>query len=173
LKVSRFCAVLLSTLVASALSHAQTYPTKPVRFLVGFPPSGTNDIVARLVAQKVSELIGQSVVVENRGGANTAIATELGARAHADGYTILLNAPGHATNPALMKLNFDPVKPRAIIDRLNSEFVRAIKTPDLRDKLVTAGADPAGTTPEQYTAFVQQEIAKWDKVIKAAGIKGE
>jgi len=61
--------------------------------------------------------------------------------------------------------------PRPIIDRLNTEFVRAIKSPDLRDKLVAAGADPAGTTPEQYTAFVQQEIAKWDKVIKA-GNKG-
>jgi tripartite-type tricarboxylate transporter receptor subunit TctC len=63
--------------------------------------------------------------------------------------------------------------PRPIIDRLNAEFVRAIKAPDLRDKLVAAGADPAGTTPEQYTAFVQNEIAKWDKVIKAVGIKGE
>jgi len=102
-------------LSASPLSHAQTYPTKPVRFLVGFPPSGTNDIVARLVAQKVSELIGQSVVVENRGGANTAIATELASRAPADGYTILLNAPGHATNPALMRLNFDSVKDFAFI----------------------------------------------------------
>jgi tripartite-type tricarboxylate transporter receptor subunit TctC len=62
LKMSWFFGVLLFMLATSPLSHAQTYPTKPVRFLVGFPPSGTNDIVARLVAQKVSELIGQSVV---------------------------------------------------------------------------------------------------------------
>ena len=54
--------------------------------------------------------MGQSVVVENRGGANTSIATELVSRAAPDGYTILLNAPGHATNPALMKLNFDPMR---------------------------------------------------------------
>jgi tripartite-type tricarboxylate transporter receptor subunit TctC len=95
--------------------HAQSYPTKPIRFLVGFPPSGTNDIVARLAAQKVSEQIGQQIVIENRGGANTAIATDVGARAAPDGYTILLNASGHATNPALMKLNFDPVKDFAFI----------------------------------------------------------
>ena len=63
--------------------------------------------------------------------------------------------------------------PRAIIDKLNAEFVRAVKSPDLRDRLIAQGADPAGTTPEQYTAFVQNEIAKWDKVIKATGIKGE
>ncbi|MGZ5096111.1 MAG: Bug family tripartite tricarboxylate transporter substrate binding protein, partial [Burkholderiales bacterium] len=63
--------------------------------------------------------------------------------------------------------------PRPIVDRLNAEFVRAIRSPDLRDRLITAGADPAGNTPEQYTAFVQDEITKWAKVIKAAGIKGE
>jgi tripartite-type tricarboxylate transporter receptor subunit TctC len=105
--------VLLGCISAPVLP--QSYPVKPIRFLVGFPPGGTNDIVARLVAQKVSELIGQSMVVENRGGANTAIATELGSRAPADGYTILLNAPGHATNPALMKLNFDPINDFAFI----------------------------------------------------------
>ncbi len=306
--------------MVSSLAPAQSYPARPIRFLVGFPPSGTNDIVARIVAQKVTELLGQQVIVENRGGANTAIATEIGARAAPDGYTILLNAPGHATNPALMKLNFDPIRdfafitliaeapnlvvvhpslpahsireliavskknpgqinygssgtgttvhlsaelfqymtgvkwvhipykgggpavidllagqtqiyfgnmptvigytragklrplavtsakrsaaapeiptvaesgvagfnvtawygvsapaktPRPIIDRLSTEFVNAIKSPDLRDRLVKTGADPVGSTPEQYTAFVQNEIAKWDKVIKAAGIKGE
>jgi tripartite-type tricarboxylate transporter receptor subunit TctC len=306
--------------MGSPALHAQSYPTKPIRFLVGFPPSGTNDIVARLTAQKVSEQIGQQIVVENRGGANTAIATDVGARAAPDGYTILLNASGHATNPALMKLNFDPVKdfafitliaevpnlvivhpslpvrtireliavskkrpgeinygssgtgttvhlsaelfqhmtgvkwvhipykgggpavielmagqtqvyfgnlptvigytragklrplavtsakrsaaepdiptvaesgvpgfdvtawfgvsapaktPRPIVERLNTEFVNAIKSPELRERLAKVGADPAGLTIEQYTAFVQSEIAKWDKVIKAAGIKGE
>ena len=89
---------------------AQSYPAKPIRLLVGFVAGGTNDIVARALAQKLTEYFGQSVVVENRGGANTAIATELGARAAPDGYTILLNASGHATNPALMKLPFDPIR---------------------------------------------------------------
>jgi len=108
--------VLLATLaMGTALAMAQSYPNKPIRFLVGFVAGGTNDIVARALAQKLTETLGQSVVVENRGGANTAIATEAAARAAPDGYTILLNAPGHATNPALMKLAFDPVNDFAFI----------------------------------------------------------
>jgi tripartite-type tricarboxylate transporter receptor subunit TctC len=304
----------------TVLAIAQPYPNKPIRFLVGFVAGGTNDIVARALAQKLTETLGQSVVVENRGGANTAIATEAAARAAPDGYTILLNAPGHATNPALMKLAFDPVNdfafislvaeaqnivvmhpsfpprsvqelialskkrpgqinfassgtgttvhlsaelfqhmtgtrwvhipykgggpavielmagqtqimfanmptaiqyvrdgrlralavtgarrapaaptlptvaesgvpgyevtawygvsapaktPRAIVDRLHAEIVRADNSPDLRERLTTQGADPIHLTPEQSTVYIQNEIAKWAKVIKAADIKGE
>jgi len=98
----------------SALAQAP-YPVRPIRFLVGFAPGGTNDIVARAIAPKLSEYLGQSVVIENRGGANASIASELAARAAPDGYTILLVAPGHATNPALLKLNFDSVKDFAFI----------------------------------------------------------
>jgi tripartite-type tricarboxylate transporter receptor subunit TctC len=63
--------------------------------------------------------------------------------------------------------------PRAIIDRLHGEIVRALNSPDLRERLISQGADPIHRTPEEYTAFVQSEIVKWAKVIKAAGIKGE
>jgi tripartite-type tricarboxylate transporter receptor subunit TctC len=63
--------------------------------------------------------------------------------------------------------------PRPIVDRLHGEVVKVLNTPDIRQKLVDLGADPVGNTPEQYTAFMQAEIAKWTKVIKAAGIKGE
>jgi tripartite-type tricarboxylate transporter receptor subunit TctC len=307
------------TLLAAGLVQAQGYPAKPIRFIVGFPPGGTNDIVARALAPKLSEYLGQPVVIDNRGGANTAIACEIFVRTPPDGHTIMLNAPGHATNPALIKLNFDSIRdfafitlaaesqnllvvhpslpatsvkeliaiskknpgqinygssgigttvhlsaelfqfmtgakwvhipykgggpglvallageislyfgnvptviqqvragklrpiavtglkrapavpniptvaesgvpgyevttfygvsapaktPRPIIDRLHTEIVRALNSPDLRERLQGLGADPVGNTPEQYTAFMQNEIAKWDKVIKAAGIKG-
>ena len=309
-----------AAVLAASVSHAQTYPTKPIRFIVGFPPGGTNDIVARIVAPKLGENLGQQIVVENRGGANTAIATDMFVRTPPDGYTILLNAPGHATNPSLMKLNFDPIKdfafitivaesqnllvvhpslpvrsvnelialskkypgainygssgigttvhlsaelfkfmtgvnwvhipykgggpgvtallggeislyfgnvptvirqardgklralattgakrtraapdiptvaeagvpgyevttfygvsapaktPRPILDRLHTEILRTVNAPEVSEKLQGLGADPVGNTPEQYTAFMQNEIAKWAKVIKAAGIKGE
>src|SRR5262245_1639884 len=99
-------ALLLPGMACPAAAQAP-YPVKPIRFLVGFPPGGTNDIVARAIAPKFSEFLGQPVVIENRGGANASIATDMAAHAAPDGYTILLVAPGHATNPALMKLNFD------------------------------------------------------------------
>jgi len=311
------------TALAAAFSAAAQapFPAKPIRFLVGFPPGGTNDIVARVLAPKLTEYLGQSVIVENRGGANTAIACEIFVRTPPDGHSIMLNAPGHATNPALMKLNFDSIKdfsfitiaaesqnlvvvhpsfpprnikeliaiskrlpagsinygssgtgttvhlsaelfqfmtgvkwlhipykgggpavidllagqhviyfgnvptviqhardgklralavtgpkrtpaapeiptvaesgvagyevttfygvsapaktPRPIIDRLHAEIVRALNSPDVRDRLQGLGADPVGNTPEQYTVFMTNEIAKWTKVIRAAGIKGE
>ena len=311
--------LLLAGLAAAPITHAQTYPAKPIRFIVGFPPSGTNDFLARAVAPKMAEFLGQQVIVDNRGGASTMIATELVSRAASDGYTILLNAPAHGTNPTLAKPNYDSIRdfafislvaesqnllvlhtsipaktlkeflafanarpgdinygssgagstphlsaelfqymtgvklvhvpykgsgagmvallsgeismyfanipvaiqhvrngrlrpvalsgtrrnqavpgiptlhesglpgfdvtswfgiaapaktPRAIIDTLNSAIVRAVNAPDLRARLLDQGADPVGNTPEQYTAFIEREIAKWAKVIKAAGIKG-
>ena len=105
----------ISLQLAAQTPPAGGYPSKSIRFLVGFTPGGTNDILARALAQKLTENMGQSVIVENRAGANTAIATELAARSAPDGYTILLNAQGHATNPSLMKLTFDPVRDFAFI----------------------------------------------------------
>jgi len=320
-KLIQALGVITALVLAFSAAAQAPYPVKPIRFVVGFPPGGTNDIVARVLAPKLTEYLGQSVVVENRGGANTAIACEMFVRTPPDGHSIMLNAPGHATNPALMKLNFDSIRdfafitvaaesqnllvvhpsfppksvkeliafskrhppgsinygssgtgttvhlsaelfqfmtgvkwlhipykgggpavidllsgqhviyfgnvptvilharagklralattgpkrtpvapeiptvaesgvpgyevttfygvsapaktPRAIIDRLHSELVRALNSPDVRERLQGLGADPVGNTPEQYTAFMQNEIAKWGKVIKAAGIKGE
>jgi len=73
---------------------AQSYPARPIRIIVGFRPSGGNDIIARLIGQKLTERLGQAVVVENRPGAGAMIATEYVARAAPDGYTLLLGATG-------------------------------------------------------------------------------
>src|SRR5687767_11676378 len=90
-----FCAVVITTAtLAATLVHAQTYPTKPVRIIVGFVPGGGSDFIARLVAQKITEPLGRSVIVENRPGAGGAIATEYVAKLPADGYTLLLNSAG-------------------------------------------------------------------------------
>ena len=70
-------AVALGVLLTPAIALAQAYPAKPIRFIVGFPPGGTNDIVARVIAPKLGEFLGQQVVVDNRGGANTAIAADM------------------------------------------------------------------------------------------------
>ena len=320
-RVKKTAIAALMCCVSAAAWAQQPYPNKPIRFVVGFPPGGTNDIVARALGQKLTEQLGQQFIIENRGGANTAIASELFAKTAAhDGYTIMLNAPGHATNPSMMKLNFDSIRdfafitvvaesvnllvahpsvpvrsvkeliafskarpgdifygssgvgstvhlsgalfeymtgvnwvhvpykgagpaqidmlsgqfslyfgnmptvigfarqgrlralaitgakrslaapdiptiaesgvpgyevttwygvaapaktPRPIVDRLNSEILRALKSPDLQARFKDLGADSIGNSPEQATAYVQNEINKWAKVIKAAGIKGE
>ena len=316
---NKYLSLLL--LIACGYAQAQTYPVKPIRFVVGFPPGGTNDIVARALGQKLTEQMGQQFIIENRGGANSAIASEMFAKTAApDGYTIMLNAPGHATNPSMMKLNFDSMRdfafisiaaesvnllvthpsfpprtvkemiafskarpgeinygssgvgttvhlsaalfeymtgvkwthipykgagpaliemlggqfslyfgtmpsvigyarsgklrgiavtgakrsaaamdiptvaesgipgyavttwygtaapaktPREIVERLNSEILRALKSPDMQARFKDYGADPIGNTPEQATAYVQNEINKWGKVIKAAGLKAQ
>jgi tripartite-type tricarboxylate transporter receptor subunit TctC len=99
--------------LACAPAHAQTsYPAKPVRLVVPFPAGGTTDILARAVAQKLSETWGQQVIVDNRPGAAGNIGTELVARSAPDGYTLLMGTVGtHAINASLYeKLPFDPVK---------------------------------------------------------------
>jgi hypothetical protein len=83
---------------------AQAYPDKPVKIVVGFPPGGTNDILARLVAEKLQEKLKQSFIVENKPGAASAIGNDLVAKAAPDGYTLLVSSSsGPTTNPVLMK----------------------------------------------------------------------
>jgi len=86
---------------ASRIARAQTYPTRPVRLIVGFPPGGGTDIAARIIGQWLSERLGQQFVIENRPGAASNIATEAVVRATADGYTILLVSAAHAINATL------------------------------------------------------------------------
>jgi len=114
--------LLWSTLLASLplAAHAQgpskgpgqAYPTKPIRLIVAFPPAGSTDIVARLVGQKLSERVGQQVVVDNRGGAGGTIGTEIAARAAADGYTLTMGTTStHVIAPAIFpNVKYDPVK---------------------------------------------------------------
>ena len=92
----------------SPMARAQSYPTRPVRWLVGYPAGGSADIVARLVGQHLADKFGQPFVIENRPGAGNNIATEAAVRAPADGYTLLLVNPANAINATLYdKLNFD------------------------------------------------------------------
>lgn len=307
--------------LAAPLAFAQTFPAKPVHIVVPFPPGGTADVLARLVGQKMSESLGQQVLVENRPGAGTVIATEYVARAPADGYTMLVMANSFVINPSVhAKLPYDPFKnfapvtllvnspqvlvagpslpvknlkefvalvqsqpgkfsiatvgpattqhvasemlksamklnmiyapypggapavtalvgghvdavlanysevsaqvlagkiralavtsrerlgmikdvptvaesgygdfeavawfglmvtggsPPAAIARLNAEANKALKAPEVRDKLIAQGMYPVGTTPEQFDAHIRSEMAKYAKVIKEAGIKVE
>ena len=108
----------LSNLVAAcalvftaALSHAQPYPAKPIRMILAFPPGGPTDIVARVLAQKLTEQMGQQVIVDNKPGAGGNIGAELAARAPNDGYTMFYNTSAIVINPALYgKASYDTLK---------------------------------------------------------------
>src|ERR687895_1979567 len=100
------CAVALS----SAIAAAQTYPAKNVRLIIPFPPGGSNDIVGRFIATKLSERLGKQVVADNRGGAGGVIGTEAAAKSEPDGHTLLVIPSAYAINTSLYKLPYDPVK---------------------------------------------------------------
>jgi tripartite-type tricarboxylate transporter receptor subunit TctC len=317
-----FVAVVIfagALVLAAGSAFSQAYPQKAIRLVVGFPPGGATDIVARLVGQKLSVSLGQAVVIDNRPGANSNIGAELAARAAADGYTLFMCTIANAINYSLYSnLPFDMIKdfvpvaqtasilsflvvhpslpvksvkelielakskpgelnyassgiggsphlaaemfktmagvnmvhipykgtgpeltdllagvvriafettpavlphvkagklralavnslkrtpllpdlptmseaglpgfevtswngvlapagtPKEIVTRLNNEIVKALKMPDVHEKLSGLGADPVGNTPEQFAAFIQAEIKKWAKVIKESGAR--
>jgi tripartite-type tricarboxylate transporter receptor subunit TctC len=313
--------VVLLAVLAVGTSRADEYPSRPIRLIVPYTPGGPADIVARLLGQRLGEAIGTSVIVDNRGGANGIIGTELAARAVPDGYTLLFGTiQTHGVNPSLFaKLSYDPVKdfapvapattfpfllavtpalpassvaslialakakpgtlnyssagtgtgthlagellksmaqidithvpykgggdaltdviagriemtfvgvpaalpfikagslkalaisgtrrltelpdvptvaetlpgfdvsswngffapagtPIAIVKRLNEQIGRIVLLPEIKDRLMTLGAEPMTATPEQFGTFVRAEIAKWRSVVKTANIKTE
>jgi tripartite-type tricarboxylate transporter receptor subunit TctC len=315
-------AALAATLLLASAAHAQTWPAKPIRWIVPYTPGGITDTVTRLVTQRVSEALGQPIVVENRPGANSILGADLAAKAAPDGYTFVTVIAAHAANATLYagKLPFDPVKsfapvslaasaplimtasnafpakdvreliayakanpgkvsfgssgigaaahlttellkqtagidmvhvpykgtapalqgvmandiqilvdvpsslmphvrsgkikalgmfskarvtgapevptvaeaggpaiesatwvaflapagtPREIVGRVAQEVAKAVNAPDLRDKLVQMGIEPVGNTPDQLAQFINDEIARWAKVINTAGVKAE
>jgi len=127
---------------------AQSYPVKPVRMIVPFVPGGNTDIIGRVFAPKMSELIGQQIVVENRGGAGGVIGTEVVARAAPDGYTILMVSAGHTINPAMIrKLPYDSVRdfaPISIIADVPTAFVvhPSLPAKSLKEFIAIARARP-------------------------------
>jgi tripartite-type tricarboxylate transporter receptor subunit TctC len=116
------CAAVLAAVPGTAFAQGKGpggYPMKPVRFLVPFAPGGTTDLLARIVSQRLSEELGQQLVVDNRGGAGGTIAAEIVARAAGDGYTLKMNHQGMTFNATLYpKLPFDTAKAFAAIGQL-------------------------------------------------------
>ncbi|HZO02023.1 MAG TPA: tripartite tricarboxylate transporter substrate binding protein [Burkholderiales bacterium] len=296
------------------------WPSRPLRFILPFPPGGGTDILGRLIAERLSAGLGQPVVTENRGGAGGNVGAEAAARSAPDGYTIVLVAPSLAISPTLYsKINYDPVKdfapvslvatvpnvmitqpslpgqlqefiafartkpgalnfgsggagtsnhlagelfnivtgaklvhipykgvnlamqdvlagnvhlvfigipaaaphikasklralalvapqrssalpdvptvaeaglkdfevttwygvlapagtPRSVITRLNGELMKIMHSPELTEKLAATGTEPLTSTPEEFAAYIQREIAKWGDVVRKAGVKAD
>jgi len=135
---------------ASRIAAAQTYPNRPVRLIIGYPPGGSADITARLVAQWLAERLGQPFVIENRPGAGTNLATEAAVRAAPDGYTLFLVAPANAINATLYdKLNYNFIRDIAPVAGL-------IRFPNV---VVVHPSVPAKTIPE-FIAYAKANPGK-------------
>lgn len=313
--------ILLGLATPSVAGAAETYPKRPIRMIVAVPPGGPADILARLVGPRLSEALGQTVVIDNRPGANGNIAYEMSARATPDGYTFVMVAAGVAINPSLYRdVRYDPTKdfaavtlgivvpnilvvhpgvaaasvreliglaqsrpgkiafasagigttghlalelfkqqsridvvhvpykgggpalaellagqvqalfsialaatphiksgrvrplaitsarrsqvapelptvaelgfpgfevigwfgwlapaktPRAIVTRLNTEIVKVLNAPDIRERLLSQSTEPVGGSPQAFDAFIRSEHAKWARVIQTADIRAE
>jgi tripartite-type tricarboxylate transporter receptor subunit TctC len=113
--VARVLAMSIVMAIAGPIAAQQIYPSKPIRFITPYPAAGGNDILARLIGQKLTESWGQQVVVENRPGGNTVIGTEVVAKSPPDGYTIIMTTSSHVIMPSLLRLPFDPIKDFAAV----------------------------------------------------------
>jgi len=164
--------LLLALAAALPAAQAQTgkWPEKPVRVIVPFPAGGSTDIVARLLAARLSEEFGQQFVVDNRGGAGGTIGAEIAARANPDGYTIIVVASSYVTAAALYKLPYDPVKGIAPISMINTGALMltvhaSMKVANLKEfiELVRAkpgalnfGSPGTGSAPHLAAVLFQQ-----------------
>jgi len=317
----RLIALVLCSIFVSAAGAQEAYPSRPVKFILPFPPGGGTDILGRVIAEQLSANLGQPVVTENRGGAGGNVGAEAAAHSAPDGYTIVLVAPSLAISKTLYsKLNYDPVKdfapislvatvpnvmitnpaveaknlqefielarsrpgamnygsggagtsnhlagelfnivtgtklvhvpykgvnlamqgvlageiqlvfigipaalphikagklralalvapqrspalpevptvaeaglkdfevttwygnlapagtPRPIVSRLNAELVKIMHTPDVKERLAGMATDPLTSTPEEFAAYLKQEIAKWGDVVRKSNLKAD
>ncbi len=129
-------------------TNTTRYPVKPIRFVVGLAPGGATDIVARQIGQKLSEALGQQVIVDNRSGAAGSIAGAIVAKAQADGYTLLFVSSSFAINPNLHALPFDAIKDFAPVIRVAQAPFLLIVSPSLRiesvKELIALGKTKSG-----------------------------
>ncbi len=142
---------LLVSMMAIPAVAAQNYPTKPVRFIVPFPPGGGADVIGRVISQKLSDKWGQQVVIDNRAGAGGNIAAELAAAAPADGHTIYQFNIANAISPGLYKkLNYDPMKDFSAVTLLGSSPFILVVHPSVK-----------AATLQEFIALVKAQPAKF------------
>ena len=141
------CVALLALLTAVDSSLAQSWPARPVKIIVGFAPGGGNDFIARYIARKIAEPLGQQVLVENRPGAGGSIGVEAGVKAPPDGYTLTLISNSYAVNPSLYPLRFNPVTDITPIIQISQGPYLVVVHPSLpvasiRELVAMAKAEP-------------------------------
>jgi tripartite-type tricarboxylate transporter receptor subunit TctC len=171
-----FAVIALSLFAPGTPLHAQDWPTKPIRIVVGFGPGGGTDIAARIIAQPLSEALGQAVVVENRAGAGGTSAAEMVARSPKDGYTALMMSNAHAVSAAMYStLRYDPIADFQMVSMVGTAGLVLVTAPDfpatdLKGVLAQIKANPGklnfgspgvGTT-QHFAAESMKQLAGLD-----------
>jgi len=153
--------LLLAGLMTSAVTHAQSWPTRPIRLVVPFAPGGNTDIIARAIAPKMTQDLGQQILIDNRGGAGSTLGTAIVAKAPPDGYTIGMVSSAHVINPGVRKtLPYDSINDFApvtlVADVPNGLVVHpSLPVKDIRQLVALAKAKPgqlAYATPGHGTS---------------------
>src|SRR5437899_1572633 len=173
--------------VARAQTPKADFPNKPVRLIVPVAAGGPTDIVARMLAEKLSKMWGQQVVVENKGGAGTNIGNESYARSGQVRVLATTGAKRDAAAPDVPTIAeagvrgydvtawqalFVPAKtPPAIVRKISADTNTALADPAIKDKLAQTGYLAEGSSSEELGQLLKSEIAKWSAVIKSVGIK--
>src|SRR5260370_4798364 len=160
MKILSALAIGLSTLLLPALAAAQDFPNKPIRLIVPFPPGGPNDIIARVIGQRMSELTRQPVLIDNRGGQAGVLGTDAVAKANPDGYTIgIVSASALAISPTMEKVPYDVAK----------DFVPVTLVVTVPEMLVVASNVPAKNMAE-LVALAKAQPGKLN--FASAGVGG-
>ncbi len=155
--LQRWLVLVTLGLLCASVAHSQACPNLPVRLIVGFSPGGGTDVVARVVGQKVSEALGQQMIIENRPGATGTIAANVVAKATPVGYTLLV---AHVNSNAIGPSVF-------------AKFNKALNDKDMKAKLLPVGAELAGGSAAEFDAFIKTEIDKNAKLTRDANVKME
>ena len=171
MKIATRLALTMMLGMATLNAHAQTYPTKPVRFIVPFPPGGPTDIMGRLAAQRLTEAWGVQVVADNRAGAGGNIGSELCAKSPPDGYTICMMTVAQSISPSIYpKLGFDPLKdfaPVTLMATLPSLLMvhPSLPVKNVKELVALAKAKPAtltyASTGNGTSPHMLMEMFKW------------
>ncbi len=148
MKILRTLLIGLTALLSPALAGAQDFPSKPIRLIVPFPPGGPNDIIARAVGQKMSEILKQPVLIDNRGGQGGVLGTDTVAKAEPDGYTIAITSAGAlAISPSMQAIAYDPLKdlqPVTLVAKVPEMLVVATSVPanNMKELIELAKSQP-------------------------------
>jgi tripartite-type tricarboxylate transporter receptor subunit TctC len=177
MSISRVFAALLALLAVATIAQAQDWPGRgPIRFIVPYPPGGSTDVGARVIAEYLGKAIGQQVVVENKSGGSGNIGFEIGAKSAPDGYTVLI-APDQVTSaPHVFKVNFDPLKDLVPVIQLSRQPVVLAVHPKLgvstlAELVAYVKQHPGLTYATSGVGSQQHMVAEW--FAKDAGIKLE